>query len=674
MIKKRVAELKDDVYLQHFMPALEKRHKDYLNVKKRLTANGKKRLSDFAMAHHYYGLHKTKRLWVFREWAPNAEEIYLVGDFSDWQLSEEFKLVKINAHGDWELKVPAKKIAHGMHYKLVVKFDGSYHDRLGVYSNYVCQDKDTLKFTSKVWDPDEKYTFKYDNLRIEDDNLLIYECHVGMAGCEEKIASYREFKEYVLPRIAEANYNTIQIMAIMSHPYYGSFGYHVANFFSISSNFGTPDDLKELIDEAHRLGLRVIIDLVHSHAVKNEVEGIAKFDGTRYQYFHEGGRGEHSAWDSLCFDYGKDAVLHFLLSNCRYYMEEYHVDGFRFDGVTSMLYYHHGLNKVFTSYEDYFNGDVDLEAVTYLTLANDLIHEINPRAVTVAEDVSGMIGLAVPVEKGGIGFDYRMAMGVTDMWFKLFDIADENWNMFYMYHELTNRRKDEKTISYVECHDQAIVGGQTAIFRLIGKDMYTAMSKLFTNFNVGRGLALHKMARLATLACADSGYLNFMGNEFGHPEWIDFPREGNNWSYRYARRQWNLTDDENLYYGDLLAFDHAMMSLEKDYKFLDFKINLLKILDYDKVFAFERGGLWFFFNFNPNSAMVDKEFEVLKGEYDLLLSTDFGAFGGHDQIAFPQRYYTQEEIRGNQAVNLIKLYLPSRCAIVLKKVCRNEQE
>ncbi len=667
MQKKRIAELKDDAFLQSFIGELEKRHENYLTVKKRLTANNLEKLSDFAMAHYYYGLHKGKKQWVFREWAPNAEEIYLVGDFSNWELQQDFKLQKINAHGDWELKVPLKKISHGMYYKLVVKFNGEYHDRLAVYSNYVCQDKDTLKFTSRVWEPEEKYLFKYDNFKIDDDNLLIYECHIGMAGDGERIATYREFRDFVLPRVAAGNYNTIQIMAVMSHPYYGSFGYHVANFFSISSNFGTPEDLKSLIDEAHRLNLRVIIDLVHSHAVKNEVEGIAKFDGTRYQYFHDGARGEHSAWDSLCFDYGKDAVLHFLLSNCRYFMEEYHVDGFRFDGVTSMLYHHHGLNKVFTSYDDYFCSDVDTEAITYLSLANDLIHELNPKAITVAEDVSGMIGLAVPVAKGGIGFDYRMAMGVTDMWFKLFDIPDENWNMFYLYHELTNRRKDEKTVSYVECHDQAIVGGQTAIFRLIGKDMYTAMSKLFSTFNVGRGIALHKMARLATLACADSGYLNFMGNEFGHPEWIDFPREGNNWSYKYARRQWSLTEDENLYYGDLAAFDNAMMSLEKDYKFLDCKINLLKILDYDKVIAFERGNLWFFFNFNPNTAMIDKEFEVLKGEYDLLLSTDFGSFGGHDQIAFPQRYYTQEEIRGNQAVNILKLYIPSRCAIVLRR-------
>ncbi len=672
MIKKRLADLKDDVFLQHFSGALKKRHDDYLAVKKRLTSNNRRKLSDFAMGHYYYGLHRQKRFWLFREWAPNAEEIYLVGDFSNWQLSDDFKLKKINAHGDWEIKVPLKKISHGMYYKLVVKFDGELHDRLSAYSNYVCQDKDTLKFTSRVWDVEEKYVFKHDDFKIADDNVLIYECHVGMSGEREAIASYSDFRKYVLPKIAAGNYNTIQIMAVMSHPYYGSFGYHVANFFSISSNFGTPEELKELIDEAHRLGLRVIIDLVHSHAVKNEVEGIAKFDGTRYQYFHEGAKGEHSAWDSLCFDYGKDAVLHFLLSNCRYYLEEYHVDGFRFDGVTSMLYNHHGLNKVFTSYDDYFSADVDTQAITYLTLANDLIHEIKPQAITVAEDVSGMIGLAVPVDKGGIGFDYRLAMGVTDMWFKFFDIPDENWNMFYLYHELTNRRRDEKTISYVECHDQAIVGGQTAIFRLIGRDMYTAMSKLFSTFNVGRGLALHKMARLATLACADSGYLNFMGNEFGHPEWIDFPREGNNWSYKYARRQWSLTEDENLYYGDLQAFDNAMLSLEKDYKFMDYKINLLKILDDDKLFAFERGNLWFFFNFNPHRAMIDKEFEVLKGEYDLVLSTDFSVFGGHDQIAFPQRYYTCEEIRGNQAVNLIRLYIPSRCAIVLRRAEREE--
>ena len=178
-----------------------------------------------------------------------------------------------------------------------------------------------------------------------------------MATEEEKVGSYNEFRENILPRIKEDGYNAIQIMAIQEHPYYGSFGYHVSSFFAPSSRNGTPEELRELIDKAHELGLAVIMDIVHSHAVKNEIEGIARMDGSYDLYFHgDPGRRYHSAWDSLCFDYGKDEVLHFLLSNCKYWMDEFRFDGFRFDGVTSMIYMSHGLGESFTDYGDYYSA------------------------------------------------------------------------------------------------------------------------------------------------------------------------------------------------------------------------------------------------------------------------------------------------------------------------------
>ena len=174
-------------------------------------------------------------------------------------------------------------------------------------------------------------------------------------------------------------------MAIQEHPYYGSFGYHVSSFYAASSRFGTPDDLKHLIDDAHSMGIAVIMDIVHSHAVKNELEGLGRFDGSYNQYFYGDHRREHPAWDSLCFDYGKNEVLHFLLSNCKFWLEEYGFDGFRFDGVTSMLYYSHGLGQAFGSYDDYYNGGQDTNAITYLSLANEVIHTVNPNAITIAE-------------------------------------------------------------------------------------------------------------------------------------------------------------------------------------------------------------------------------------------------------------------------------------------------
>ena len=487
-----------------------------------------------------------------------------------------------------------------------------------------------------------------------------------MAQEEPKVGTYREYREKILPRIARSGYNTIQLMAVMEHPYYGSFGYHVANFFAVSSRFGTPEEFKELVDAAHGYGLRVIIDLVHSHAVKNEAEGIARIDGTRCAYFHEGARGEHSAWDSLCFDYSKPEVLHFLLSNCRFYLDEYRVDGFRFDGVTSMMYLHHGLGRAFTGYADYFNDEIDEDAITYLALANRVIHEVRPDAVTVAEDVSGMPGLASSSHCGGIGFDYRMAMGVTDMWFRLFDLPDQDWDLFHLYWELTNHRRDERSISYVECHDQAIVGGKTAIFRLADAAMYDAMHIGSNSPAVDRAMALHKMVRLATAAAAGHGYLNFMGNEFGHPEWIDFPREGNQWSLSHARRQWSLADAPNLRFHFLRDFDRAMLALAGRAEFYHTRPQAVRIDNESKVLIFERDGYWFCFNFHPERSLVDYAFEVPPGEFETVLDSDAPEFGGFGLRQPGQHYYSRYE----NGAEVISVYLPCRTALVLHRLVR----
>ena len=654
--------LNSDPWLAPFREKLRERSRRAIATVKRLTG-GKSTLAEFASGHEYFGLHFRDGEWVFREWAPNAVRITLFGDFSDWRKLPEYRLNRLE-HGVWELRLPAETVRHGMHYLLFMEWPGGSGDRIPAYARCVDQDKETGLFAATVWRPEQPYGFRHASPPAPA-APLIYESHVGMAQEEPKVGSFDEYREKILPKIAASGYNTIQLMAVMGHPYYGSFGYHVANFFAIASRFGTPDEFKALVDAAHGCGLRVIIDLVHSHAVKNEVEGLAKFDGTRYAYFHEGSRGEHSGWDSLCFNYAKPEVLHFLLSNCRFYLDEYRVDGFRFDGVTSMMYLHHGLGKTFTGYDDYFGGDVDEDALTYLALANRVIHEVRPDALTVAEDVSGMPGLAAPASGGGIGFDCRMAMGVTDMWFKLFDLPDQDWNMFYLFHELTNRRRDERSISYVESHDQAIVGGKTAIFRLADAAMYDAMHAGSQNLAVDRAIALHKMIRLATAAAAGHGYLNFMGNEFGHPEWIDFPREGNGWSLQHARRQWSLADEPGLRYHFLRDFDRAMLEvLNRNPEFFRRRVQTVRIDDCGKVLIFERDDCYFCFNFHPENSYFDYGFEVLPGEFETVLDSDAPEFGGFSRRAPEQRYWSRQ----GQSGAFITLYLPSRTALVLKRI------
>ena len=506
---------------------------------------------------------------------------------------------------------------------------------------------------------------------------MIYECHIGMGTNEEKVGSYNEFRKNVLPRVVKDGYNAIQIMAIQEHPYYGSFGYHVSSFFAASSRFGTPDELKQLIDEAHEQGIAVIMDIVHSHAVKNEVEGLGRFDGSYNLYFHGDGRREHPAWDSLCFDYGKNEVLHFLLSNCKFWMEEYKFDGFRFDGVTSMLYYSHGLGEAFCNYGDYYNGHQDGDAIAYLTLANKLIHEVNKNAITIAEEVSGMPGLAAKIEDGGYGFDYRMAMNIPDFWIKTIkEKKDEDWHPSAIWWETTNRRADEKTISYAESHDQALVGDKTIIFRLIDADMYWHMQKDDHNFMVERGIALHKMIRLVTASTINGGYLNFMGNEFGHPEWIDFPREGNGWSYKYARRQWDLVDNMDLKYHYLGDFDREMVELIRSVKnFQDTPIQKVWDNDGDQILAYMRKDLVFVFNFSPNKSFTDYGFLTPKGEYEVVLNTDdpkFGGFGLNDDSV--HHFTLFDPLYKKEKKEWLKLYIPARSAMVLRKVKPAKEE
>ena len=666
---KHIGLVRTDAWLEPFEDAIRGRHDHALWKINALTNNGKKRLTDFANGYKYYGLHKLSHGWVFREWAPNATALYLVGDFNDWKETDRYRAKRIDEAGNWELRLSEKAVRHGDLFKMHVYWDGGSGERIPAWCQRVVQDEATKIFSAQVWNP-EPYQWKRRTFKPNRSPLLIYECHVGMAQDAEKVGTYTEFRENVLPRVKADGYNCIQIMAIQEHPYYGSFGYHVSSFFAPSSRFGTPEELKQLIDAAHKEGIAVIMDIVHSHAVKNEVEGLGNLAGDPNQYFYPGDRHEHPAWDSLCFDYGKDEVLHFLLSNCKYWLEEFHFDGFRFDGVTSMLYYSHGLGEAFCNYADYFNGHQDDNAICYLTLANLLIHEVNPNAITIAEEVSGMPGLAAKFNDGGYGFDYRMAMNIPDYWIKTIkELPDEAWKPSSIFWEVTNRRADEHTISYCESHDQALVGDKTIIFRLIDADMYWHFKRGDENDRAHRGIALHKMIRLVTASTINGGYLNFMGNEFGHPEWIDFPREGNGWSYKYARRQWNLVDNPELDYKFLGDFDRRMLETLKKEKAIQ-RLPVVEIWhnDGDQVLAYMRGDLVFIFNFSPTRSFTDYGFLVPTGSYDVVLNTDATEFGGNGLADDTVTHFTNyDPLYVNDHKEWLKMYIPARSAVVLKK-------
>lgn len=611
-------------------------------------------LRDFARSHESLGLHQIEGGWVFREWAPRAQRLFLVGDFNDWS-RESHPLSRSRELGVWEVRIPEGTLEEGMKYKVHVVGANGSHDRLPSHARLMVQDEESKSFSAEV--PSQTpYSWK-NSLAGSIKAPRIYEAHVGMATEEFRVGTYREFADDILPRVARLGYNVVQLMAVAEHPYYGSFGYHVANYFAPSSRCGSPEDLKYLIDTAHGLGLAVLMDIVHSHSVKNFAEGLASFDGQEGLYFHP---HDHPQWDSRLFDYGRREVCRFLLSNVAYWMTEFRFDGFRFDGVTSMLYHHHG-NIAFDHYDRYFKEGVERNAVTYLQLANQLIHEINPNAISIAEDMSGMPGLCRPLSEGGLGFDYRLAMGIPDHWIKLLKhSADEDWNLAEIYHTLTDRRYGEKTVAYAESHDQALVGDKTLAFWLMDAAMYEHMVKGDGHPAIDRGIALHKILRLLTLALGGEGYLNFMGNEFGHPEWVDFPREGNDWSYHYARRQWSLADHPDLKYGELEAFDAAMMPVAE--KVLPTPgARILNLDETNQCLQFERGNLIFAVNLSPSSSVADYEFPVpVEGGYQMILSTDDPVFGGHGR--------TDDEITYPTVAGRLKIYLPCRTLLVFQRI------
>lgn len=657
-----------DKWLEPYKAVIDARHERILKAKEKLVVDGS--LNKGVNNHFYFGLHRNADGdWVFREYAPNATKIYLIGEFNNWRRTEAYALHPIGG-GNWEITVAEMFLSHGTLYKLFIEWPGGGAERLPAYTTRAVQDPVTKTFCAQVWDP-EPYKWKNPGPGKRT-SPLIYECHIGMAAEKEKVGSFEEFRTGVLPHIIDLGYDTIQIMALQEHPYYGSFGYQVANFYALSSRFGTPEEFKHLVDDAHAAGIAVVMDIVHSHSVDNEAEGLGKFDGKEDLYFYSGPQGRHPAWGSRCFNYGKDETLMFLLSNCKYWMEEYHIDGFRFDGVTSMLYWDHGLGKDFVGYDNYFNGGVDESAVTYLALANLLVKEINEDAFTIAEDVSGMAGLAAPFEAGGVGFDFRMSMGVADNWIKwIKELPDEKWSVGEMWWQLTNKRADEKTISYAECHDQAMVGDKTLIFRMMDKEMYTSMNKESKSLIVDRGIALHKMIRLFTMATSGNGYLTFMGNEFGHPEWIDFPREGNGWSYKYARRQWSLIEPDYLRYKNLNNFDRAMIHLCHSEGLLEAPPELLVQDEEKKIVIFKRINCIFALNFNPSSSFSDYGFAAPAGKYKAVLDSDQAEFDGFSRLKTGETHLTvpQKSPNGNGKYDsTLFLYLPSRCAVVLEKV------
>eukprot|EP00928_Gymnodinium_smaydae_P011094 TRINITY_DN1413_c0_g1_i9.p1 TRINITY_DN1413_c0_g1~~TRINITY_DN1413_c0_g1_i9.p1 ORF type:complete len:834 (+),score=183.51 TRINITY_DN1413_c0_g1_i9:63-2504(+) len=675
---KQLAVFQDDPHLLEHRGSIEQRVAAYNGWKQTLEEN-EGGLLKFAEGYRQFGFHRDEegKKWTFTEWLPKAKQAFLIGEFNGWQNTHQMRDA---GFGRWTVDLPDLPngkwlLSHRTQYRIRIEGqDGAWFDRVSAWAKLAWQDRTTNIFNGVFWEPPpaERYTMKYPR-PARPENLKVYEAHVGIAGVDTRVHTYQEFKDDILPVIKRLGYNAVQLMACAEHAHYGSFGYHVTSFFAPASRSGTPDELKEMIDAAHAHGIIVLMDLVHAHCSSNTIDGIASMDGTDHCYTHGGARGKQEQWDSSLFDFTKWEVLRFLLSNCRWWIDEYGFDGYRFDGVTSMLYHSHGIGKGFSGgYHEYFGMDADVESHTYLMLANDLVHSLLPKtAITIAEDVSGMPTLCRPVADGGFGFDYRLSMAVPDMWIKMLkEQPDEAWQMGHIAHTLQNRRYKEPCIAYAESHDQAIVGDKTIAFWLMDAEMYTHMSTLSPESGViDRGLALHKMIRLVTLGLGGEGYLNFIGNEYGHPEWLDFPTEQNGWSYDHANRRMDLPGTDHLKYKFFEAFDEVMQALENRFHFVAAPHQYCSKKDEgDKVLAFERGDLLFIFNFHHDQSFTDYRIGHTWNEpMRIVLDSDEPRFGGRNRLEWGHHNSFPVQDGWDGRYHSLQCYLPSRTVQVMAR-------
>ncbi|XP_047249302.1 1,4-alpha-glucan-branching enzyme 3, chloroplastic/amyloplastic isoform X3 [Capsicum annuum] len=536
-------------------------------------------------------------------------------------------------------------LPHGSQYRVYFNTPNGPLERVPAWATFVIPDADGKQAVAVHWEPTPEYAYKWKHKQpVKPKSLRIYECHIGISGQEPKISSFNDFISKVLPHVKEAGYNAIQIIGVVEHKDYFTVGYRVTNFYAVSSRYGTPDDFKRLIDEAHGLGLLVFLEIVHSYAAADEMVGLSLFDGTNDCYFHTGKRGLHKFWGTRMFKYGDLDVLHFLLSNLNWWVEEYHVDGFHFHSLSSMLYTHNGFASFTGDMDEYCNQYVDKDALLYLILANEVLHTLHPNVITIAEDATLYPGLCDQTSQGGLGFDYFANLSASEMWLALLEnTPDHEWCM--------------------KNHNQSISGGCSFAEILIGNSLGKSS---ISQESLVRGCSLHKMIRLITCTIGGHAYLNFMGNEFGHPKRVEFPMSSNNFSFSLANRSWDLLENDVHY--QLFSFDKDMMDLDKNGRILSRGLaNIHHVNDTTMVISYLRGPNLFVFNFHPVNSYERYTIGVEEaGEYQITLNTDEKKYGGRGLFGHDQNLQRTINRRADGKRICLEVPLPSRSAQVYK--------
>jgi 1,4-alpha-glucan branching enzyme len=417
--------------------------------------------------------HASQRGVHFSVWAPNAQRVSVVGDFNHWD-GRVHPMRKMISAGIWEIFIP--EVAEGEHYKFEIRGPrGEVNLKTDPFATYAQHGTSTscmvFDLNRYKWDDGDwmKERATRDQLNSP---MSVYEVHLGswqrVSEDGNRSLSYHELADRLIPYTKEMGFTHLELMPVMEHPFDGSWGYQVTNYYAPTSRFGNPDEFRNFVDRCHQEGIGVILDWVPGHFPK-DAHGLAKYDGTCL-YEHEDPRlGEHMDWGTLIFNYGRNEVRNFLIGNALYWMDEYHVDGLRVDAVASMLYLDYS-RKEGEWVPNKFGGRVNLEAVEFLKRCNEVCYERFPGIMTIAEESTSYPGVSQPTYLGGLGFGFKWNMG----WM--------NDSLRYMALDPIHRRFHQSEITFsmvyaftehfmlVLSHDEVVHGKGSMIGKMPGDD------------------------------------------------------------------------------------------------------------------------------------------------------------------------------------------------------------
>ncbi|MDK0576046.1 1,4-alpha-glucan branching protein GlgB [Clostridium perfringens] len=576
-------------------------------------------------AYKFMGAHfiteNRKRGVRFTTWAPRASKIYVIGDFNNWELKEEYSMKKINERGIWSLFLP--KLEEGIKYKFAVVNECGNNTvyKADPYAFKSELRPNTASVLTKIksfrWG-DKRWLNKREKEGLDNKPMNIYELHLGSWKRKDgEFMTYEEISEVLVEYIKEMGYTHVEFMPINEHPLDASWGYQGVGYYSVTSRYGDLNGLKALINKLHKNNIGVLLDWVPSHFCKDE-HGLFMFDGSPTYEYEAWWKANNEGWGTCNFDLGRPEVKSFLFSNAMYWINEFHIDGLRVDAVSNMLYLDYG--REYGEWEpNIYGGNGNLEAIAFLKELNTIIKKEGKGAITVAEESTSWEGITKPVEEDGLGFDYKWNMGwmndtlsyiELDPIYRKYHHNKMNFSMMYNY--------SEKFILPIS-HDEVVHGKKSLINKMWGDDWkkYAGL-RLYASFMMG-----HPGKKLM-----------FMGCEFGQfVEWRE-----------WEELQWNVIEEFDIhrktkeYFKALNHFyleNSSLWSLdyeEEGFKWIDADNSEESVLSFIRIGKNKKEKLIFICNFTPEVYYDFKVGVPGLGEYVEVFNSDSLEFGGAGNI------------------------------------------